>query len=152
MGQIDICINRLNELLKNNYDAAKGFQKASVLVEENNLKEYLATSASTRYRFVSDLKPEIQKLGGDPADSGSVSGDIHRAWMDIVTNFGSNQDKQVIQECIRGEKASRREYEEILNHEILPMTTEKILNNHLRAIEESLKNVQRLKETAALNK
>src|SRR5690606_27196031 len=99
-------VNNLQDLLEKNYDAEKGFTKAMKDAKNQNLKRFLQQQAAQRGRFVNELSQEIKNLNEEPKDSGSFTGDLHRTWIDIKSSIAGNTDEAVLEECIRGEKAS----------------------------------------------
>ena len=107
-------VHCLQELLEKNYDAEKGFKKALKDSDSHNLKEFLKMQAVQRNRFATELDKELRSLNEEPKDNGSATGSLHRAWIDIKTAFTGKDDEAILEECIRGEKASVEEYEEKL--------------------------------------
>lgn len=104
----------LNEVLERNYDAINGYQDAARDVENDALKQYLIKQASERVRFGKEIREEIVLLGGTPTEEGSTLGLLHRTWMNFKTNLVHDNEEEVCEECIRGEKAAVEEYDELL--------------------------------------
>ncbi|HBL80969.1 MAG TPA: hypothetical protein DDZ79_14150, partial [Aequorivita sp.] len=102
----DKLVDNLQELLEKNYDAEKGFTKAMKDAKNNNLKKFLQQQALQRNRFATELDQQIRNLNETPKESGSFTGDLHRTWIDIKSAIAGNTDEAVLEECIRGEKAS----------------------------------------------
>ena len=132
--------NKLNDLLIKNYDAEKGYQLAAERVEIPSIRMFLKDKIGQRQNFAFELKKEITEYGNLPEKDGSVTGDFHRAWMNLLTTFTGNESERILEEVERGEKASLKEYNEILNDSdmALPTSTEKILTNHRNAIQAAL--------------
>ena len=77
--------------------------------------------AASRCRHaVSELQAKMRGLGGDPERSGSVSGALHRAWVDIKSTITGMDEAAVLTECERGEDVARRAYEEALAKDLPP--------------------------------
>lgn len=104
----------LNDVLERNYDAINGYSDAARDVENVALKEYLVNQAAERVRFGREVKDEITILGGTPTEEGSTLGFLHRTWMNFKTNLVHDNEKEVCEECIRGEKAAVEEYDQLL--------------------------------------
>lgn len=151
MATRDKVIKKLNELLTRNYDAEYGFKEAAEDVKDPKLKKVFKTYVEQRYRFGHDIKGEIKNLGGDPekAKGTSVAGDIHRKWMDLKKAISSNNEESIIEECRRGEMVTWGDYNEALGMEDLPPTTQSILENHKRKIDEALYDLVELKNDYA---
>jgi uncharacterized protein (TIGR02284 family) len=141
-------VNDLQELLEKNYDAEKGFKNAMEDSRDGNLKQFLKNQALQKNRFVTELDALIRSLNEEPKEKGSTKGDLHRAWMDIKTALSGNKDEAVLEECIRGEKASRKEYEEKLDRKFLRPEIAQVLQNHLNDINKTIAEVKTLEDLA----
>lgn len=140
--------NNLQDLLEKNYDAEKGFTKAMENAKSESLKQFLKKQAVQRSRFASELTQELRNLNEEPKDSGSFTGDLHRTWMDIKTAVVGNEDEAVLEECIRGEKASAEEYEEKLQKYNFPPQISNVLQKQSSEIHQTLSRVKRLEDLA----
>ena len=130
--------NKLNELLIKNYDAEKGYQNAIDNVESDRLKMFFKRRASERSEFAKEIKAEILQYGETPKDSGSIKGTMHRNWTDLKTTFSSNDEKVVLKEAIKGEKASLEVYNDFIKEPNLPPTIDTMLNKHKNAIQSAI--------------
>ncbi|QNJ97199.1 ferritin-like domain-containing protein [Constantimarinum furrinae] len=134
--------NKLNELLEKNYDAEKGYKKAAEIVENPQLKSFFKDQAQNRYDFGHELKSEIRNYGETPEKSGSFKGATHRTWMDIKSTFTSNDEEAILEEVVKGEKAAKEEYNEVINDTTLPPTTQSILSKHKESIDAAIRNAK----------
>ncbi|QIE58808.1 PA2169 family four-helix-bundle protein [Rasiella rasia] len=141
-------VNNLQELLEKNVDAEKGFAKAMQDAKNANLKNFLKHQAAQHGRFVNELDQEIRNLNETPKEGGSVTGKLHRTWIDIKTALTGENDEAVLEECIRGEKASLEEYEERIKQNNFPPQVETILTNQLGEIRGTLSRVKTLEDIA----
>ena len=141
-------VNNLQELLEKNYDAEKGFTKAMEDAKNAELKQFLKRQAAQRGQFVNELDKEIRSLNETPKDSGSFTGTAHRAWIDVKTAFTGKDDEAVLEECLRGEKASVEEYKERLQKNNFPPQVQTVLNNQLSSIKNSVAKVKTLENIA----
>ncbi|MDY0779522.1 PA2169 family four-helix-bundle protein [Tenacibaculum sp. IB213877] len=122
--------NQLNGLLEKNYDAEKGYRTASENAKGNALTQFFEKKARERRNFADQLKTEIRTFGKTPDEGGSIKGAAHRAWMNTKALFSSDNDEVMLEEAIRGEKASIEEYNEVINSdEHLPQSTANLLKN-----------------------
>ncbi len=96
--------NKLNDLLILTYDAKRGYKLAAEKVDNPTVKKFLEDKANQRYNFGHELKSEIVEYGNLPADSGSIKGDFHRAWMKFVTTISSSD----IRTDVRGSRTGRK--------------------------------------------
>lgn len=139
-------VKKLNVILERTFDAEKGFAKAAQDCKSRSLARWFNDRALDRSRFAQELKSEIHSLGGENIDTGSLKGDVHRAWMDIKALFSGDDNEAVLDEVLKGEKSALREYEEILKEGGLPATTEAMLNSQMAQIDYGLVLLSSLKE------
>ena len=137
---------KLNKLLEKNYDAEKGYKKAAENVEMPGLKNYFERKSQERYNFGHELKNELSRYGQKIDKGGSAAGSLHRAWMDIKAALSSNSEESMLEEAIRGEKASVEEYNEVINDSSVPMSTKNILMSQRDKIQASLSTIKRLED------
>lgn len=138
--------SRLNDLLEKNYDAEKGFKQASENAKHSGLKSYFNNKARERYDFGHQLKSEIKNFGAEPDKGGSVTGAAHRTWMEVKSWFAADNDEAMLEEAIRGEKASVNEYGEVLQEATLPSSTKDLLITQKNKIEQGLSTIKRLED------
>jgi uncharacterized protein (TIGR02284 family) len=144
----DKLVNNLQELLEKNYDAEKGFTKAMKDAKNENLKKFLQHQAAQRSRFATELDHEIRGLNETPKESGSFTGDLHRTWIDIKTAVAGNTDESVLEECIRGEKASWNEYEAKMKEQNFPPNISSVLQKQASEIHQTLNRIKTLEDIA----
>lgn len=142
----DKIVESLQELLEKNYDAEKGFKKALDNTKNDSLKNYLKNQAVKRNRFATELDFEIRGLNAKPKESGSATASIHRAWIDLKSAIAGNDDEAILEECIRGDKASVEEYEDVLEKHKLHSKIEQVVTQQLNDIRKTLNEVKRLED------
>lgn len=138
--------NKLNDLLEKTYDAEKGFKEAAENAKHTGLKTYFNKKAQERYDFGHQLKSEIRNFGDTPDKGGSVTGAAHRTWMEVKSWFSADDDETMLEEAIKGEKASVEEYRDVLSETALPARTKDILQTQKTTIEQGLTNIKRLED------
>jgi len=137
---------KLNSLMEKNRDAEKGFAKAADKAKAKSLAEWFNDRSVERKVFNEDLKVEITSFGQDFDESGSLTGDLHRTWMDLKALFSADNDEAMLKEAIRGEKAALDEYNEVLGEISLPSSTEMVLNAQRAKIEQGLGVLRNLED------
>ncbi|QLE01526.1 PA2169 family four-helix-bundle protein [Galbibacter sp. BG1] len=143
MSYTEDVAKKINELLEKNYDAHKGFLNSADNVDSTNLKTYFKSKAAERENFAEELKREIISFGEKPVDSGSITGDAHRTWMNIKSALSTNDEESILEEVQRGEKASLEDYNEVLSETSLPQSTNAMLTRQRNAIQNSVNNAKR---------
>ena len=90
MSQKKEIISTLNGLIETLKDGQEGFKQSAGGVDDAQLKSTFDQLSLQRSRFAGELQSEVVNLGDpDPEDSSSVTGSMHRAWINIksaVTN------------------------------------------------------------------
>ncbi|MCK7589635.1 PA2169 family four-helix-bundle protein [Subsaxibacter sp. CAU 1640] len=139
-------VNVLQGIIEKNYDAEKGYKKAMEDAKNPALKGFLQDQAARRSRFATAIDQKLRQLGETPKEKGSTTGTLHRAWIDIKSSLAGNDDEAVLEEVIRGEKASVDEYQDVLNkHTLSPEITHE-LQTQLGDIQGTLNKVKRLED------
>ncbi|SDR69590.1 conserved hypothetical protein [Polaribacter sp. KT25b] len=130
--------NKLNELLEKNYDAEKGYLNSAENVDSPKLKIFFKNRASERSLFAKELRTEILSYGQIPENDGSVKGSMHRNWMSLKALFSANNEEAILEEAMRGEKASYQEYENILQEDAFAPSTRKMLEHQKQKIQAAI--------------
>ncbi|MBC2844203.1 ferritin-like domain-containing protein [Winogradskyella flava] len=141
-----IISDKLNELLIKNYDAEKGYINAMKEVDNVNVKNFFKNRAEERAIFARELRTEILTYGEIPKDSGSLKGTMHRNWMSLKATFSSNNEETILNEALRGEKASLEEYNGLLSDNNFPTRLINLLREQRNAIEAAINSVKMYEE------
>jgi len=141
-------VHILSDLLEKNYDAEKGYKKAIEHTHNPDLKKFLKNQAVQRNHFATEIDRKLHQLNEHPKDhnNGSALGNIHRFWMDFKSSWGKKDDPSILEECLRGEKASLKEYKEKLKEKNLNPEIKTMLENHRDSIEKTLKQISLLED------
>jgi uncharacterized protein (TIGR02284 family) len=139
-------ISVLNDLIATCKDGEQGFREASEGIESNELKSLFSTYSQQRAEFAGELRTEIQRLGGSPDDGGSVTGAIHRGWMDLKNALTGNDDLAVINEVERGEDTAVEHYQDALE-EPLPGTLQTMIHRQYMQVKEAHDRISDLKHS-----
>ncbi len=103
-------LNDLIEILK---DGQQGFTEAARDIGNGDLKAVLSGFATQREQFATQLQVVARNFGEDaPAKSGSVTGAVHRGWINLKAAIASRNDHAILEECERGEDAAVAAYQE----------------------------------------
>jgi len=139
----------VNKLIEKNNDACLGYKNAAENVNSAQLKTFFQKQAVNRNRYANELKQELQIIhpSAELNNTGSLKGDVHRGWMDIKAAFSSESDEEVLEECIRGEKACLEEYDEVLESvNKLPQSVCDTIQVQYREIRQTIDTVKRLED------
>ncbi|MUH38065.1 PA2169 family four-helix-bundle protein [Zobellia amurskyensis] len=128
-------VEKLNALVQKNRDAEKGFEKAIEIAKAKTLMDWFKTRAEERREFREELKEEIHSYGFSCVQTPSLTGDLHRTWMDLKAALADDNDEAMLEEAMRGEKATLEEYNSAISEITMPPATEHILKSHRVKIE-----------------
>lgn len=114
-----IGVEVLNDLLLVNNDRIKGYERALKETKEQDfdLKQLFQEIIAQTKRFNDELRSLVEKAGAMAETQTSISGRLHRVWMDIKTTLSGSKRKILLAECERGEDASKEAYSEALHGE-----------------------------------
>lgn len=107
-------IDLLNDLIETSKDGQKGFETSAEDLKNPQLKTFFQQRASDCASAVRELQAEVRALGGDPETSSSVSGSLHRAWVDLKSLVTGKSDEAILNEVERGEDVALKSYKEAL--------------------------------------
>lgn len=144
MTQNEELAEALQRLITTNYDAERGYKESAEDVDDARLKSWFREYAQQRYQFGHELKAEMNLTGEAPEKGTSVSADLHRMWIDIKSAISNNDEAAVLREVIRGEESALKTYDEVLEHNALPMSTRSIISRHRTQIAAAIEKVKQL--------
>lgn len=107
-------IKILNHLIETCKDGARGFSEAAKDAKDSELRSLFNQYSQQRQSFVQELSRRVREQGGDPDKSGSISGAMHRGWIDLKAAISSNEPHAVLAECERGEDVAVDAYRDAL--------------------------------------
>jgi uncharacterized protein (TIGR02284 family) len=135
----------LNNLIETCRDSQSGFQSAAEGVKDPALKHLFEQYGLQRAKFVGELQNEVLHLGGDPENTGSVAGALHRGWINIKSAVTGKNEHSILEECERGEDAAVKNYTDALNRQ-LPLNLAQIIERQYQMILEAHNRVRGLRD------
>ncbi len=129
----DKTIAALNDLLNITNDRIAGFAKVADKVWDNysELRPAYDTMVREASEMKSDLISLINSKGGSPDDTTSVSGAIHRAWIDLKNSLAGDKAESTLENVVFGEKAAIEAYENALESGDLCLESTTVVNQQL---------------------
>jgi uncharacterized protein (TIGR02284 family) len=140
----DDVISVLNELIETSKDGVNGFRTAAESVKSGEAKAVFTTRVQLIERAATELQAEVRRLGGDPEKHGSVTGSLHRGWINLKAAVTGKDDDAIIAECERGEEAAVKSYEDALEKD-LPADIQAIVERQYRGTLQNLDKVRALR-------
>jgi uncharacterized protein (TIGR02284 family) len=140
----DDVIATLNDLIETSRDGEEGFRTCADGVKSSQLKQMFQQAASRCAQAVSELQAQVRALGEDPETRGSVSGSLHRAWVDIKSTITGMDEAAVLAECERGEDVAIKAYEDALSKE-LPADVRSMIERQYQGVRQHQDRVRQLR-------
>ena len=142
----DTVISTLNGLIETCKDGHLGFQQASEGVERSDLKSFFSECSLQRSQFAGELQTLVQTLGGDPENSGSLAGSLHRGWINIKSAVTGKDESAILNECERGEDVAKNAYKEALEG-FLPDYMREVVQKQSAAVSVAHDRVKALRDS-----
>jgi uncharacterized protein (TIGR02284 family) len=107
----------LKNLIQILHDGRDGYRHASDQVNEAPLKGLFDTLATQRAQFAQELEPHLAVSGEEDADEqgGTVSGAVHRGWIDLKSALTKQDAHSILEEVERGEDVAKKAYRDALD-------------------------------------
>lgn len=141
-------ISVLNNLIKTSKDGEEGFLVSAENASDPELKRIFTERAQRCAVGARELQEQVRRLGGDPSDSGSVSGAVHRAWTDVKGSVTGRDDKAILNEVERGEDVAVESYQKALKED-LPPDIRALVERQYQGVKENHDRVKQLRDTYA---
>ena len=113
-------ISTLNSLIETLKDGEEGFRTAAEGLTDPQAKAVFQQYSRERAQMAQELQAEVRTLGGDPEQAGSMSGSVHRGWINIKSVVTGENDASIIAEAERGEDIAKNAYAEAIKTALPP--------------------------------
>ena len=136
-------IQQLNHLVSIDKNSEAGFNNAAGHVRNSEIESLFRGYAKQHAKFAAEIQEEVERLGGNASNTGTVGGTIHRGWMDLKSAVSGHSVGAMLTSCQDGEQSAESAYLDML--ELKP--TGKILallEKHLQQIKEIRTRLARL--------
>lgn len=143
-------ISVLNDLIETSKDGEKGFSECADDVKEPRLKSFFTQRSQDCASAAAELQQLVRGLGGDPETSSSVSGALHRGWVDLKSMITGKSEEAILNECERGEDVALKAYREALQKD-LPSNVRSVLEKQLQGVQRNHDQVKSLRDAARAN-
>jgi uncharacterized protein (TIGR02284 family) len=114
-------ISTLNNLIQTCKDGEVGFRTCVKDQMDPSIKTSLLERSSTCAAAARELQNLVIQHGGSPEQSGSLSGSLHRRWIDIKSAVTGKDEKSILDECERGEDVAKHNYSSALAKDLPPL-------------------------------
>lgn len=147
-------ISVLNDLLKITNDRLEGYEKVEGKIWEMNHSlqddyEHMTSRTKMMKNQIIDL---ITEKGGDASDTTSISGNIHRVWIDIKNSvLIKNLQESTLESVLFGEEAAIQAYQNALDSGELDAMSSEIVSEQLKDIKDYYYHFQGILENKKEN-
>jgi len=139
----------INELIEINNDRTAGFEKAIEDINDENidLKSLFEEYAQQSRKNVQELSA-IVGSAAHLEDDKSVSGTLHRAWIDVKSLFGGSDRASILSEAERGEDAIKKAYKDALADGGLAFDASDVVRSQAQGINAAHDKIKALRDAA----
>lgn len=141
-------IKILNGLIETTLDSMKGYRDACEDTKGTH-SELFASMADERSRVATDLQEHVRSHGGEPEDSSSTAGALHRGFMNLKDAITGTDDKAVINAVESGEDHIKAKYEKALKDEDLSPDCRVVIERAFQSVREGHDKVSAIKHATA---
>ncbi|HEY2604714.1 PA2169 family four-helix-bundle protein [Paraburkholderia sp. RL18-103-BIB-C] len=141
-------VSVLNDLVETSKDGEKGFRKAAEDAHDAQLKTMFLSRADDCTRGARELQDTVQALGGKPETGGSMSGALHRGWVDVKSAVTDRSDYDILAECEKGEDVAKKRYHDALEKD-LPVDVRAIVERQYQGVLQNHDRVRDLRDQYA---
>lgn len=139
----------MNHLIEVCHDSQNMFAAASnaVASEEPLLKAELMQYSFQHGDFALDLEHEMAAIGEEPVRHGTISGAMHRGWMNLKHAVSSDERYAVLDECLKSENTALEAYQSALSAD-LPSPVPSVVQTQYAAVERVRDRIHSLRDVA----
>ncbi|MCB2379471.1 PA2169 family four-helix-bundle protein [Hymenobacter sp. BT635] len=139
----------LNELLETLKDGEKGYSTATTDVDDHDLKQVFKKYAVQRDGFLTELEDQMHQLNLKADEESSITGTVHRAFINLKAAITSKSRESILNECERGEDYAVKAYQTALKAEGLPGQLKTIIEKQYQGIQAAHNEIRTLRDAAA---
>ncbi len=142
----------LNELVETLKDGQKGYAEAMTDVEDADLKDTFKHLAVERSGYLTEIEDQMFKLDlkpdTDEGAKGSVTGAVHRAWIDLKSAITGKDRHSILAECERGEDYAKKAYKTALEAQDLPSSLKSVIEKQYQGVLAAHDKIRGLRDAA----
>jgi uncharacterized protein (TIGR02284 family) len=140
-------IGTLNRLIATCKDGEKGFRACADDMEDSYLKSAFLARADECEEAARELQQLVRSAGGKSEKSSSMSGALHRRWVDMKAMVTGKDTVAILRECERGEKVALSTYQSALKRN-LPENVRAVVEKQTKGVQHNYDRVLHLRTSA----
>jgi uncharacterized protein (TIGR02284 family) len=110
----DDVVDELNALIETCKDGEYGFRTCAEHVKSTQLRQVFTSRAEECRHAATQLQTLVIRLGGKADTGSSVTGTMHRGWLNLKGMLSGDSDQAALNECERGEDAALARYRDAI--------------------------------------
>jgi uncharacterized protein (TIGR02284 family) len=110
----DDVVDELNDLIETCKDGDYGFRACAEHVKSAQLRQVFTSRADECRKAATELQSLVARLGGKADTGSSVTGTVHRGWVNLKGMLTGDSDQAALDECERGEDAALARYRDAI--------------------------------------
>lgn len=137
----------LNDLIETSLDGARGFQSCAEDTTDPQLKSFFAERAQSCEKAAQELQQVVSQHGGSPTTHSSLSGTLHRRWVDLKSAITGKDKVSILEECERGEDVAVASYRKALQND-LPSYARELVERQMQGVQRNHDMVKMMRDQA----
>ena len=138
-------IDTLNTLIETCKDGEYGFRTCAEHVKSAQLRQVFTSRADECRQGATELQALVTRLGGKADTSSSVSGTLHRGWVNLKAMLSGDSDQAALNECERGEDAALARYRDAIK-EALPSDIAAVVQRQYEGVKRNHDQIRTLRD------
>lgn len=141
-------VDVLNNLLQITNDRLEGFKNVDTKMISSypKLRDEYDQGVIQSNRMRTELTSLIQESGGDPSDTATVAGGLHRTWIAVKNSLSFNNGEATLENFLFGESAAIKAFENALESGDLCQENSRVVKNQLNELKDSYRKFESLEE------
>ena len=125
----------LRSLTETVFDSVEGYRLAVDKADSLELKDALRERLEKRQETLEAMNAELERQGGDVVTKGTMTGDLHRLWLNVADLFESG-DEAAAERVEEGEEYLADKFVSVMEDDELDAETRAVLEDCFIEIEE----------------
>jgi uncharacterized protein (TIGR02284 family) len=147
MAYTENVVDIVEKLIETCRDGQHGFRESAQHVKDPSIRELFNQLSLERAQFAGELESALHRLGKkDVKQEGSISGKLHRTWIDLKSNLQSG-DGGILAAAENGEDNAKKHYQEAEQQD-LPGELREIIARQAEAVFAAHDRVRQLRDAA----